>query len=110
MNKPYVIDLTSSTPSSIQALVGEENGQDAFKSVDLKQLETNHSEILIRIPPHVNLITQSFVRGMFFDALKRLGKDRFFEKYKFIASQAIAEKVKTHIEALEIKIKLGDNS
>ena len=88
------------------ALVGRDNGKTIYNSLKFKlenndltfgELENNYGKIIIIIPEHIITINKSFFHGMFAPIILRLGKKVFSDKYKFVASYFVCEKIQSLI-------------
>lgn len=94
----YVVNLESIIPNDSQCLVGESNGKlikiilkDTY-CIDFPDLEKRYEMIFIRIPERIVTVTDSYMRGMFGDRIKVLGKE-FLNKYKFVSSEHVCDKI-----------------
>ena len=71
----YKIDLKDYIESK-KVLAGRTNGEDIRKKINLEKIE-------IIIPNDVFSFNSSYFLGMFGESVKKLGKEKFEEKYQF---------------------------
>ena len=104
MNNGYTLKLAEIVDKRETALVGREHGEETLKQLKqkkiiLKELEGKYDHILVEIPTKIITINKSFFLGLFETRILELGKQNFENKYAFITSDHIVEKIKKHIEA-----------
>lgn len=107
------IDLINFIAHDETALVGRENGENVLGKIiqgglDFKKLEKSFDKIIINIPDHVVSINKSFFLGLFETSVLRLGKEGFLNKYKFVTSDHIINKIKSHIDAALLTASQGE--
>ena len=99
-----IINLNDFLHPKETALVGRDNGENVFKSLETKQLsfqelETQYDKIIIQIPDRIVSINKSYFLGLFETVIERLKKDGFCAKYSFQTTNHIKAKIKRHVEA-----------
>lgn len=92
----YVISLDSLAVNE-NCLVGEDKGKSFKKillnnNIDLPDIEKRYDVIFVRIPEQIVTVTDSFIRGLFGERIKILGRE-FLDKYRIVASDHVCRKV-----------------
>lgn len=88
------IDFTQMTENTF-VLSGKEKGIATRKKFALDALDADDGAVDVIIPQELEIMTPSFVAGMFAASVRRLGSvDAFFRKYRFNASSRIIDQVK----------------
>ena len=78
----YKLDLKDYIESK-KVLAGRTNGEDIRKKINLEKIENENKKIEIIIPNDVFSFNSSYFLGMFGESVKKLGKEKFEEKYQF---------------------------
>ena len=92
----YKIDLKNYIDSK-KVLAGRTNGENIRKKITLEKIEKENEKIEIIIPNDVFSFNSSYFLGMFGESVKKLGKEKFEEKYQF----------NTNNESIKMNIKDG---
>jgi hypothetical protein len=100
----YTLKLVDIIDKRETALVGREHGEETLKllkqkKVILKNIEEEYEHISVEIPSKIVTINKSFFLGLFETRIQELEKEKFENKYIFIASEHIVNKIKKHIDA-----------
>ena len=80
-----------------KVLAGRTNGENIRKKINLEKIESENEKIEIIIPNDVFSFNSSYFLGMFGESVKKLGKEKFEEKYQF----------NTNNESIKMNIKDG---
>jgi hypothetical protein len=64
---------------------GQEYGEYVRNSSKLDEIENIHDSVTIIIPDKIYSIHPSFFEGLLKNVVLKLGKDKFFEKFKIIS-------------------------
>lgn len=99
----YSMDLKDYINAAETALVGRENGRTLrtalnTRGVNLESLENSHDKIKVIIPEHIVSMNRSFFLGAFADRARALGKIGFINKYCFMTSEHIQNKIEDHVD------------
>jgi hypothetical protein len=78
-----MIDLTEMTRGEVTILVGYSYGERARSNYDLDAVDEQDISVTIVRPPELETITPSFVQGFFGKSALKVGRENFFEHYKF---------------------------
>ena len=92
----YKIDLKNYIDSK-KVLAGRTNGENIRQNINLEKIEKENEKIEIIIPNDVFSFNSSYFLGMFGESVKKLGKEKFEEKYQF----------NTNNESIKMNIKDG---
>ena len=92
----YKIDLKNYIDSK-KVLAGRTNGENIRQKINLEKKEKENEKIEIIIPNDVFSFNSSYFLGMFGESVKKLGKEKFEEKYQF----------NTNNESIKMNIKDG---
>ena len=92
----YKIDLKNYIDSK-KVLAGRTNGENIRQKINLEKIEKENEKIEIIIPNGVFSFNSSYFLGMFGESVKKLGKEKFEEKYQF----------NTNNESIKMNIKDG---
>jgi len=78
------IDLAEvrTSPQS-RVFSGRDRGEAARRKYGLAKRDSSDEIVTVIIPPDTYSMNMSFFLGMFGDSVRKLGKDRFYEKYRF---------------------------
>lgn len=90
----YKIDLKNYIGRK-KVLAGRDNGEDIRQKINLEKIENENEKIEIIIPKDVFSFNSSYFLGMFGESVKKLGKEKFEEKYQFNTSN---ESIKMNIK------------
>ena len=66
-----------------KVLAGRDSGEELNRILNLNDIEKKYKRILIKIPNYVYSFNSSFFLGMFGETVKKLGRDKFKDKYIF---------------------------
>jgi len=78
-----------------------ENGEALRKQWHLDGRDTNDEIVIVQIPDTMYTISSSFFIGLFADSLRKMGRERFKEKYRFVGSSktdTIQDVLNVHIQ------------
>jgi hypothetical protein len=108
MMNDYTLKLVDIIDKRETALVGREHGEKTLKllkqkNIILKNIEEEYKHIFVEIPAKIITINKSFFLGLFETRVQELGKEKFEDKYIFVASEHIVNKIKKHIDAALLK-------
>lgn len=68
-----------------KVFTGRDRGEDVRKASNVDKIEQEYDEIKIIIPDNIYSINPSFFEELFINAVLKLGKDKFRDKFKFTA-------------------------
>jgi hypothetical protein len=77
------VNLGDVRASGTRVFSGQPRGKNARRAFNLEALDTDGEVVSVLIPEDTYSIGPSFLLGLFGPSIVRLGRDRFFEKYKF---------------------------
>jgi len=92
------IELEMLTRGRVRVLIGQEKGLAARKALKLDELDGGKEQVTVVAPEGLRTITPSFVQGLFAASVHRLGEERFFEHYRFVASPRIVSDIKAGVD------------
>ena len=78
------IDLRKYIAKDSSVLTGRPYGKAVRESSGIDMLETKFEQVNIIIPENIYSIGPSFLEELFFNVIKKLGKEKFFIKFKFV--------------------------
>lgn len=90
------------------AFAGRPEGQQVREELKLKTLDTDVNLYSIVLPDDTTSFNPSFYLGLFFESVKKLGWEKFQEKYQFdytIFRPVLAEVIRQNIDECERKAK-----
>jgi len=79
---PIEINLEEFRKLNSKVFLGRDNGQSVRRASNIDELEKTYDNILILIPD-IYHISQPFLEELFVNVVLKLGKDKFYEKFKF---------------------------
>lgn len=68
-----------------KVFIGRDRGEDVRIKSKIDDIEKSYSEINIIIPDNIYSISSSFFEELLRNVVIKLGKDLFFEKFKFVS-------------------------
>lgn len=80
-----IIDLEKYRTKGSKVFTGRERGQSIRNDSKIDELVDSNDIINIQIPTDVMSINPSFLEEFLFNVVKKIGKDKFYEKIKFIS-------------------------
>lgn len=84
MGTPIRIDLTEvRTSARSRVFSGRDRGEAARRKFALAKHDSSDDVVTVVIPGDTYSMNMSFFLGMFGDSVRKLGRARFYEKYKF---------------------------
>ena len=96
------------TSSRGTAFAGRPEGQQVREVLKLKTLDADVYLYSIVLPDDTTSFNPSFYLGLFYESIKKLGWEKFQEKYQFdytIFRPALAEVIRQNIDECERKAK-----
>lgn len=85
----YKVDLADYRVKNSKVFTGRDRGEDVRKRSKIDYEESTHDNILIVVPDDIYSINPSFLEEFFVNVVIKLGKDKFFNKFKFEGSYDI---------------------
>ncbi len=82
-NKENIIDLEKFRAKEAKVFTGRPYGRDVRENSKVDDIEAKYNEVNIIIPDNIYSIGPSFFEELFINAIKKLGKEKFLEKFKF---------------------------
>jgi len=83
-NKTITIDLTEFRGKSSTLFTGRPQGVSARKKIKLDKEDTLARNVHFKIPKGTTSFNPSFYLGLLYDSIKKLGIEKFENKYDFI--------------------------
>lgn len=77
------IDFGIMTRGEVSILIGYQYGQKAREKLGIDRLDQHETPVTIIRPPELTTITPSFVQGFFGRSALQLGRDGFYNQYRF---------------------------
>lgn len=109
INKTIRLDKIKGNEKKI--LSGRPNGEAERKTLKIDELDNTEFSYKIYVPDTVYSLNSSFFGGLFDESLKKLGEEKFREKYVFDCSEAIMKNVEDGIfAALHTSPFIGANN
>lgn len=81
--KKITLTLADRGGGNSTSFSGRREGRDVRKKYNIDSKDKDTYCYIVEIPDNTTSFNPSFFLGLFFLSIKRLGKDRFREKYKF---------------------------
>lgn len=81
--KQAKIDLTRFLAPESKIFAGRDRGEDIRLKSEIDNLIRDNEELLIVIPQDIITISPSFMEEYFYNIVKELGKEIFFQRVKF---------------------------
>lgn len=100
MYKINIQDITQDGNKKITSLGGKENGLDAAKKLNIRQIALENETIKVVIPEYINGFHSSYFAGLFSEVISDLenNKKRFLDKFIFDARDIILEQINDAID------------
>lgn len=92
-----VIRLEKMLKEGSKILSGRDEGKIARQKTNLEQIDINNDIVKVEVSENIYSINPSFFLGMFSMSYKKLGEDRFREKYQFICNDVIRSNIEEGI-------------
>ena len=96
MNKKVINTICLDLPEGKDILSGKEVGMYTRKEHSLDNLDDVDGIVEVRIL--AEMVSSSFILGMFSQSVRKLGKEGFFKKYNFDAPDDIMENIRVNVE------------
>ena len=81
-----------------KVLSGREKGKKLRETLRLDEKDKNETSVKIEFPKDVYALNSSYFLGLFGVSVRKFGKDKFLEKYKFSCSNIIMLNILDGIE------------
>ena len=93
-------DITQDGNKKITSLGGKENGLNAAKKLNIKQIASENETVKIIIPEYINGFHSSYFAGLFSEVISDLknNKKDFLDKFIFDARDIILEQINDAID------------
>ena len=99
MTEKVIKTIHLELPENKKIFTGKELGMMLREQHSLDELDEKKGVVEIHIFPEVEVMTSSFIRGMFSQSVHTLkGEKEFFEKYKIYTSSYILENIQVNVE------------
>lgn len=82
-SKNNIIDLNEFRVSTAKVFTGRPYGKDVRENSNIDKIEAEYDQVNIIIPDNIYSIGPSFFEELFINAIQKLGKEKFLEKFKF---------------------------
>ena len=82
-NKVGIINLEDYHVKGAKVFAGRDIGRKIKNSSRINEIEDTHNRVVVTIPENIYSITPSFFEELFLDVVRKLGKERFLEKFEF---------------------------
>lgn len=83
-----------------KVFTGRDRGELVRKTSKIDDIENSYDNVTIIIPDNVYSINPSFFEELFINVVKKLGKERFLQKFNFISEGSYDYKKQLH-EAID---------
>lgn len=93
-----IVDLSVLTKGEVSSLSGQPRGLQARAHYRLDELDNLAEQVVVHAPDNLDALTPSFVQGLFATSVHRLGRERFFNHYKFDVSPEIRSDIEVGVE------------
>jgi hypothetical protein len=77
------IDLQKHLFHDALIFTGRDRGMKVRDDAKIDKLEAENDKVIISIPKNIITISPSFLEEFFFNVVKKLGRDSFFQKFEF---------------------------
>lgn len=84
MKKSATINLEDYRTPGSKIFMGRDRGKNVKIQSQINELEAVNDEIYIIIPNNIYTILSHFFEELFRDVLRKLGKKKFYDKFKFV--------------------------
>ncbi len=85
----YKVNLADYRVEGSKVFTGRDRGEDVRKRSKIDYEESTHDTVLIIVPDDIYSINPSFLEEFFVNVVIKLGKDKFFSKFRFEGSYNI---------------------
>ncbi len=96
MNQINLEDARTEPKSKV--LSGRDRGAFWRKKFNIDQLDINDEQFDVIIPQDVYSVNMSFFLNLFGESVRKLGRDRFIQKYKFICDPILMPSIEKNID------------
>lgn len=83
MENEAIIKLDDYRSPDSKVFTGRDRGETVRKASKIDELEENSLRVKIIIPPDLYSINPSFFEEFLYNVVKKLGKEKFYEKFIF---------------------------
>lgn len=83
MENEVIIDLGNYRSPESKVFTGRDRGETVRRESRIDELEKENARIKIIIPPDLYSINPSFFEEFLYNVVKKLGKDKFYERFSF---------------------------
>jgi STAS-like domain of unknown function (DUF4325) len=78
-----IIDLSDFRAEKSKVFTGRPYGKEVRENSNIDNIEAESNEVIVIIPDNIYSIGPSFFEELFINSIKKLGKEKFLEKFKF---------------------------
>lgn len=101
------IEFEALTKGEVRSLSGHDRGLAARNLFKLDQLDTEDDLVVVSAPADLDALTPSFVQGLFAASVHRLGREGFFEHYRFHISEHLQTDIQLGINRVLMKRQIA---